>query len=351
MRWVASTAAAAVMTAGVVALGQQASPSVELAWTAPPECPSRAAVLAEVRTLLEGGAASAHPVEATAVVERAGPRWRVELTIRSDQGSGARSLGADSCLALGSAVALIVALAVDPSRRVPADAGALPPTAKPAEGSLADADAAPPPSSSAPAAPAGPAARSRPRPAEESADGPRLAVGAEGAVDLGTLPSPAVGGALVVAGLYRSVRVEVRGRIFASQRAADVARPAQGVDLAYLGLDARACLAVLATGRVSREGVAVSPCLGVDLSRITGSGFGGSKTFSGDGSWSAFEPGLLGTWALASSVALRVGVDLLVPTSRPGFVVLAPDGSTAESLHRPAPIAGRVDLGAELRFW
>lgn len=341
------------MTAGLVAFAQPTtatSPGVELAWTAPVDCPSRAAVLAEIRGILAGGAASAHAVEAAATVERAGQRWRVALTIRSDQGSGVRSLDADSCEALASAVALIVALAVDPSRRAVADAG------PPAADASADASAAERPHVDADAGTASPPAPSQPprrRPPDEGddVDGPRLAVGATGAADVGDLPSPALGGAVAVAGLYRRGRVEARGRTYASQRAADLARPSQGVDLAYLGLDLRACLAVLVTGRAARDGLTVSPCLGVDLSRIAGNGFGGSKTFSGDGSWSALEGGLLGTWALASSIALRVGADLLVPTSRPGFVVLAPDGSTAESLHRPAPIGARFEFGAELRFW
>jgi hypothetical protein len=182
-------------------------------------------------------------------------------------------------------------------------------------------------------------------------DGVRLAVGVGGAVDVGVMPSAGVGGVVAVAGMYRRGRVEVRGRTYGAQHAADPVRSAQGVDLAYLGLDARACFAIVATDRAARDGVAVGPCLGVDFSRMTGSGVGGTKTFSGDGSWSAFEASLLGSWALASAFALRVGVDLLVPTSRPGFVVLAPDGSTAETLHRPAPIGGRIDLGGELRFW
>lgn len=191
----------------------------------------------------------------------------------------------------------------------------------------------------------------RARDVSETSDGPRLAIGAAGGGDVGTLPSLAGGGSVSVAGLYRRARIEARGRAYVSQRAADLARPTQGVDLSYLGTDARACIAVVATAPTTREGLTVSPCLGVDLSRIAGSGFGGSKTFSGDGSWSALEAGLLGAWALGSTVALRVGGDLLVPTSRPAFVVLAPDGSTAESLHRPGPIGGRLDLGAELRFW
>ncbi|GAC1555598.1 MAG: hypothetical protein NVS3B10_16470 [Polyangiales bacterium] len=331
MRWLAGAATATLMTLDVAAFAQPASNAVDLAWSAPAECPPRAAVLAEVQAMLEGSAASVHPVAAAAAVERAGQRWRVALTIRSDQSSGARSIDADSCAALASAVALIVALAVDPTARSPANADAV----------------ATPPSSPPPP---------RPRPREETkeADGPRLALGAAVSGDIGTLPSPAIGGSVAVAGLYRRARVEARGRAYASQHAADPARPTQGVDLGYLGLDARACLAVIVApgeARAAREGLTVSPCLGIDWSRISGSGFGGSKTFSGAGSWSALEAGVLAAWALASVVALRVGVDLLVPTSRPAFVVLAADGSTAESLHRPASIGGRVDVGVELRFW
>lgn len=337
IRWLAAGAVVGTVAVGAAAAAQGTPASVDLAWSAPAECPSRAAVLGEVRGILEGGAP--HPVDARAVVTRAGQRWHVELAIRSDQGSGERSLDADSCAELASAVALIVALAVDPTRRAtpaPVADAALPVQ----DGATLAPDTGPP---------------SPPTHLEEAeADGPRLAVSAAGASDFGALPSAALGGAVGVAGLYRRARLEARGRIFASQRAGDPSRPAQGVDLSYLGFDARACFAVVATGRAARDGVVISPCLGVDVSRLSGNGFAaqtGQKTLSGNGGWFAPEGGLLGTWALGSIVALRVGVDLLVPTSRPAFVVLAPDGTTAGSLHRPAPIGGRVDLGVELRFW
>jgi hypothetical protein len=354
MRWAGAATAVAALTIGTLAFGQASSPGVELAWSAPAQCPSRAAVLGEIQSILAGGAASTHAVQATAAVERDGPRWRVALSIRSDQGSGVRALDADSCAALASAVALIVALAVDPTRH------ALPASAPAAGGSTAaEGQRGAPPSPEQASTDAGAAASPPPPPPVptarrregEDADGPRLAVGAAATADFGTLPSAALGGAVMVAGLYRRARLEARGRAYVSQHAADPARQAQGVELAYLGGDARACLALIATERASREGLTISPCLGLDLSRISGSGFGGAKTFSGNGSWSAVEAGLLGTWAFASSVAIRVGLDLLVPTSRPAFVVLAPDGSTAGSLHRPAAIAGRFDFGVELRFW
>ena len=350
MRWLVTGAVVATLAAAAAASAQGTPSNVDVAWSAPLECPSRAAVLGEVRAILEGGAktgpqsppppaSTPHPVDARAVVTRTGQGWHVELAIRSDQGSGERSLDADSCAELASAVALIVALAVDPTRRA-----APPPVA---DAAPAVEDAAPPAPDAGPPAP--------PTRAEEAeADGPRIAFGAAGAADFGALPAAAVGGAVSVAGLYRRARLDARGRIFASQRTGDPSRPAQGVDLSYLGFDARACFAVVATGRAARDGVAISPCLGVDVSRLSGNGFAGQtgqKTLSGNGVWLGAEGGLLGTWALGSIVALRVGVDLLVPTSRPAFVVLAPDGTTAASLHRPAPVGGRVDLGAELRFW
>lgn len=318
---------------------QGTPPNVDVAWSAPPECPSRASVVAEVRTILEGSTVTAHPVGARAAVTRTKQGWHVELAIQSDQGSGERSLDAGSCTELASAVALIVALAVDPTRRAPGPPP--PPEATP----TAAVDALPP-------------SAARPEEAEQD-DGPRLAIGAVGAAELGTLPSPAVGGAIALAGLYGRARLEARGVIFASQRANDPSRPTQGVDLRYLGLDLRGCFAVFATGRAARKAVAISPCFGFDVSRLSGRGFGGetagltapTSTLAGSGALLGFEGGLLGTWALGSIVALRVGLDLLVPTSRPAFVVLASDGTTAATLHRPAAIAGRIDLGAELRFW
>ena len=332
MRWLGATAAAATLFAAVLASAQGTAPSIDLTWSAPAGCPSRAAVLAEIQTILEGSIATAHPVDARAAVTRTGARWHVELAIRSDQGSGERTLDADSCAELGSAVALIVALAVDPTRRPP-----------PKEPTPETVDAAAPSVAPPPPPP--------PRTEDEPADGPRLAVGAAGLADFGALPSAGVGGAVSLAGLYRRARLEARGRLLGSQRADDPARPTQGVDLSYLGFDARACFAVLASGRAARDGVAIGPCLGVDVSRISGSGIGGQKTLSGAGTWGSASGGLLGTWSLASIVALRVGAELLAPTSRPSFVVLAADGSTAGSLHRPAALGGRFDLGAELRFW
>ena len=357
MRWLAPGVVVVAMLCVVAAASAQATaPSVDVTWSAPVECPSQAAVLGEVRSILEGSTVTAHPVDARAAVTRTRKGWHVELAIRSDQGSGERSLDADSCAELASAVALIVALAVDPTRRALAPAPTPPAPTPPTPPT-----ATPPPDAAPPAIDAGPSAPSPLRPADVSdeEDGPRLAIGAAGAADFGTLPSPALGGTVSVAGLYRWVRVEARGRIFASQRANDTARPSQGVDLRELGLDVRACFAVLETGRTARDGLAISPCLGIDASRVSGSGFGGegtgttaaTSTLSGTGALLGLEAGVLGTWALGSVVALRVGLDLLVPTSRPAFVVLAADGTTASTLHKPAAFAGRIDLGAELRFW
>ena len=54
----------AITASVVAAFAQQGAtaPNVDVAWSAPAGCPSRAAVLAEVQTILEGGTATAHPV-------------------------------------------------------------------------------------------------------------------------------------------------------------------------------------------------------------------------------------------------------------------------------------------------
>lgn len=308
------------------ALAQEASsPNVELAWTAPPQCPDRAVVEREVRALLQGSTVTGNAVVAGASVTREREKWHVDLVIRTGQGSGERSFEAASCAELASAVALIVALTVDPSRRPPEPDAAPPPVA----------DASPP--APPPAAP----------PPTSSSDGVRMAIGAEALGDVGALPSASVGGGVTLALLLGRARLEARGRLFVSQRALDPAQQTQGVDLGLLGGGARGCFAVL-TGEL-----ALAPCVGSEIERIGAAGFGagGSSVFSSDGTWASLDGGLLSTWAPFSALAFRLDAEVLVPFARPSFVVLAPNGAVAGVLHRPSPLGGRLGLGVELRFF
>ena len=334
MRWLAGAVfTAAMVSVAAFALAQEPPSNVELAWSAPAECPGRASVEREIRANLAGSTVAGNAVVARASVARAGDKWHVDLAIRSGQGSGERSFDAASCAELASAVALIVALTVDPSRR-PAEPDAAPPVV---------ADAGPP----APA-PATPPAPAPPPTADSSEDPPKLAIGGEALADVGALPSASVGGGLTLALLLGRVRIEARGRLFVSQRALDTAQPTQGVDLSLVGGGGRGCFAILA-GELT-----LAPCAGLAIERVAAAGFGGATgtaAFSRDTTWASGSGGLLATWAPLRWFALRLDAEILVPFSRPSFVVLAPDGSVAGVLHRPSPLGGRLGLGVEFRFF
>jgi hypothetical protein len=363
--------AAGVATAVIVSLAALASaqapaavpavapaPDVELGWSAPAGCPDRAAVEREIRALLQGSPAARHAVVARGTVTGGAGKWHVDLAIRTGEGSGERSFEAGSCAELASAVALIVALAVDPSRRLSergaaapdaaaaaADAAAPAPNAATADAATA-ADAAVPAAVVAPA----PAPVVPPSSATSDEDGVRLAIGVDGVGELGALPSVSGGGGLAVALLFRRARLEARARLLASQDALDPAQPAEGVRLGLVGGGGRGCLAVVDSPR--RE-VALAPCVGVEIDRLSAEGFGGagSSALSGSGTWASGDGGLLLTWAPLRAFALRLDGELVVPFARPSFVVLAADGSVARVLHRPSPLGGRLGFGVELRFF
>jgi len=89
-------------------------PDLALDWNAPADCPSRKDVLDEVQQLLGGAPRSApsRPLAAAVDVRRdAASTWSAELQT-SDQGR--RTLRGESCAAIASATAIVLALAIDP---------------------------------------------------------------------------------------------------------------------------------------------------------------------------------------------------------------------------------------------
>src|SRR5262249_10314346 len=102
----------------------QAERSVTLDWQAPPECPGSAYVMGEVARQLAGSTASPDKrIRARAEVQKEGAKWNLRLSVEQGDRRGERSLRAESCKAAADATALIVAMAVDPSRALAADAG------------------------------------------------------------------------------------------------------------------------------------------------------------------------------------------------------------------------------------
>lgn len=85
--------------------------SAAVQWEAPPGCPDDAALESRIAALV-GDATIVTP--ATAKVQQHGDRYEVELVTWIDGGSQRRALAATSCDALADAVAVVIAVALDP---------------------------------------------------------------------------------------------------------------------------------------------------------------------------------------------------------------------------------------------
>jgi hypothetical protein len=289
-----------------------------LSWTAPAGCPDAAAVRAEVTRLLGGeGPPSAQVVIVTAVVveERPGA-WQV--TLERPGAGGVRVVRGSTCAAIGDAAAVILALMIDPTaviepRRAPASAPASRPASPPAT-----APRPPPPP------------RRRP-----------LAWRATvfGGVDFTSLPgvSPGVGasGALRLG----RQRVEVSFEYWTGARGHVADRTTAGGDLDLWLFTVSTCRALLA-GRFE-----LGPCLGLDLGRMHGQGFGVQRPGEGAALWVAARGGLLAAFELTRHWALFARAEAVIPLERPRFVL-----TNVGPVHRAAAAGERTLLGLEVRF-
>jgi hypothetical protein len=308
---------------------------IELSWSAPTECPTEADVSSEVGSLLRASATTGL-VEAHAMVTRSTREagWHVELAIRTESGAADRSFDAGSCHELGSAVAFIVAMTVDPSRRPLEERADIGASTDGSSGERSFVLAA----------------------SNAGSDGVRIAVAAGGVSDVGTLPKPGLAGGAAIAALYRRVRFELRANMWGTQHAADPGASTQGGRFDLLTVGGRACYALVSTTLApAREGAAVSACGGLDVNRMSSAGYRPASSAavarSDDRAWISPEMAALTTWALGSVVALRFDAALLLPLSRPTFAVVGPDGRVNDVLARPSPLAGRFGLAAELRIF
>jgi hypothetical protein len=91
-------------------------PGLTLSWQAPPGCPSQAQVeKAVLAGRLDREAAPGRQVSAEVLVEqRADGTFRAVLTTLAPEGRGTRELDGESCDAIASASAVVLALALDP---------------------------------------------------------------------------------------------------------------------------------------------------------------------------------------------------------------------------------------------
>jgi hypothetical protein len=335
----------AVVSCVLLASASAHAADLDLAWSAPKECPSADSVRAATTRMTSkarGADPKATPLEAEARVEHA-DRWRVTLRTKRGSVTGERRIEASTCEALADATAVVLALALvapgDAPEAVPAvpAAAAAPAEAPPASAPRAEPTTDERPRASEPSA--APPAREAPSPGSDRLMAEHdLAVGAALAGDAATLPAPTMGGAAAIAWTPGRLRLEAGGAFYAGQSRTTDQSPA-GADLRLLVAGARGCWAVV------RSVVEIAPCAGSDLNVLTAKGFGAPENYDTSAAWASGSAGALLRVPVASWLALRGQADFVVPFARPRFVV---EGEGA--IHRPAPSGLRGALGAELLF-
>jgi len=335
---------------------------VDLDWSAPPECPGRSYVLGEVARLVGPAAAAATraPVKARAVVSRGNDaRFRVVITT-FDEEAGEREMFAPSCHALADAIALVIALRVDPTLldRPPAPApirtSTSPPEPVPSAQTAPPAEAMAPPASTPPTPPPVRVVPSR-EPAKPSADPARaplasrdqLALGASFASSVGDLPRPSVGAEVIAAWLHDRLRFELRGASALAQRADVAGRSGVGGSVQTVSAGARGCYGLLAGANGGPIGLAA--CVEGELDWMWVAGYGANPLAANAG-WAALGGGLIAQWNLGRRLAFRASLDALAPLTRPSFVIDDAAGGTA-LVHRPGVAVGRLALGVEIHFF
>ncbi len=330
---------------------------VELTWRAPPECPSREAVLVRLRTLLGAGAATIAPLRAEGVIDKRAEGFELRLTIDE---IGERRVVARRCNELGGAAAVALALLINsapksgegdkPASGVPAQ--------EPGSGSNGTTSTAPQsgeaPASSEPAAsgaqpstssPAQPRAAAKQRepsgdvePAAPSParawrlllDVPALAVG------FGPLPKPSASVA-VAAGLgVGGWSLRLLGRWPSTQT---LTSPVVGY-----GAETRHASAALWTCRdVVGEALSLAACLQVSGSYLRASGTGphlGPREQTE--TWLGLGAGAVGRLKVLDSLALMVGAGVQVELARPRIVI-----ENVGLVGQLAPVSATLFIGPE----
>lgn len=308
-----------------------------------PACASRDQLRARIAELTPSN--NGAEVDARVVFTREGLRVRTRIEMRAPT-RGERELVTADCASALEGASLVIAMSVrgtGPNEPNPAERGE--PTAAPSPTTNPPAptpQTAPPPTATSVSAPmpppSAPSAPSEGNIANTRSGTVRMVAGLVGSGLVGTLPEPTVGGGAFVGARAGAVRVEVQAGLHASQRAE--ARPGAGGDFSLLSAAARGCFDFV------RTSVGLGPCVGLELDRLSGQGFGASGSTSSDVAM-LFGPtaGVLLGVSVASWVGIRALAEGMAPIARQTFVI-----GNVGTVHRPSPVAGRIEIGPEVRF-
>jgi hypothetical protein len=368
--WLGSAAVSLATLLTAVTGAAQSSAPVQLTWQAPANCPQEAQVKQKLRELLGGSAGDVTPsrLRAEGTIEPIAERFRLTLNIHYDLVNGSRVVTANSCEDLGGVAAITLALLfrTEHSSTAPLterDLGGAA-AALDAENRSADAenrsseadgsDTADKRSTdaerSAAVAPRSGAASTVHEEHASSHEGRAPELGGSNSAswrfafrlpelraDLGVLPAPSYGIGLSAGVRHEAWRLLVSGTFWS----------AQDYDSGpFVGYGAR-------FGRISGElsvcrgfrvgGFELAPCSLLSLDEVSARATGvGLVPTNPKTVWLSLGVGFQALWSLNRSVAVVLGVDARVATSKPRFV-----SESVGEIAQVGPVALGVVLGCE----
>jgi hypothetical protein len=331
---------------------------LETRWDTPAACVEARDLPARVAGLT--GRASAPAARLVLGAERRGEGWRISLELEPLGPQAAeglrRTLVGRDCATLTEAVALVVAVQLDPVAaagvilpgppdRAPSEPvapGPAPtepsPRVRPPDHALQPPGSAPMPSASPP--PSGvPSRAPDSRQRSSSRSRPRAVLGFAAAGELGVLPRGAAAFELAAGVAWPRARLELGG-------SASVGPDATSEQLAAVGGRFRLFTSLLrACGVPSRGRFELPACGGLELGDLRATGTGLRRPAIVDALWVAAVASARPQWVIGPRLALGGQLELVVPMRRHRFAT-----REAGRVHEVAPVALRLGVHVELRL-
>lgn len=336
-----------------------ASGPVSLRWSAPEDCPTTEEVLNEVNRLLGPRATPDEPaINVIANVKRKDDgMYVVRLEIPGADGPRLREVSAVSCLALGQATALIVAMMVDPEAALaappapePLPAETLPRQTETNKAGPGQTTPIPEPSTTPTVSP--PLVDTSPRvpspkrfevdPLMRKSVVTRLqrSFSLHLLDDVGSFPSPALGFGGAVGIFPGRWRFAIGAAYFLEKKGYFLALPAAGSHVNRWTIHTTGGVAIKLGPKIE-----FTPRIRFEVGRFHASSFGVSST--GEGSATSFGVGIGGLLSgqVARTTRIGIGLDGVAFLAYPRFIVTG-----LGIAHEPSKVVGRLALEAEVRF-
>ncbi len=326
-----------------------ADPPLPVHWHGPPACVDPSSMTS---TLVElTGQPPPTDVELSLRAEPREHGWTISLHLHGSDLELQRTLEGRDCTTLTAAVALVIAVRLDPvavtdgiwpepTRVIPVEPAPTEPVPiEPVPVGEPAPETPPPPSSRSTVEPT--AATESPTPERPRGNRlvPRVVVGTTVSGELGVLPRGAAAFELTAGAAWPRARLELGGLTSIGPDAAAQSLPSVGGRFALLTGLLRAC------GVVARDRLEVPLCGGLELGRLRATGTGLREPATIDAPWIAITGGARPQWVPVPRVALGAALELMAPLQRHRFAI-----EEAGPVHAVAPVGARLGLHLELRL-